>query len=385
MTDHFTTLCALLQADPGNVELACAAADAALTQRGAAEAAQFIDALSPSLRAEPGIRFRRARASIAQGNYPMAVSLLEALSAEYGANGAVLHDLAFARLCLGELDTARDLVVKAQAVADDPMLHLLAARIAHAAGRTDEALQALDRAADGAEKQPLIDGLRALVLLDADRRDEAAVAANAALALDADQHEALIVSGTVALWAESAVDAEAAFGRALARHADSGRALLGLGQARMLAGRPEEAMALLAAATQALPTHVGTWHALAWCHLIAGSFVEARGCFEHAFGLDRNFADSLAGLALMDVIDGKLADAEAALRKAQRLDAASATLRYAQSLLADARGDERAASQALASLVEAAPRPIGVDPAVLRERLRAHLLGGNRSVGNSGG
>ena len=73
-----------------------------------------------------------------------------------------------------------------------------------------------------------------------------------------------------------------------------------------------------------------------------GEIDEAETSYQRAYDLDRNFADSHGGLALVHALRGRTDDAEAAIRRALRLNPQCPTALYAQTLLLEAsgRGDE---------------------------------------------
>src|SRR5207342_527942 len=82
-----------------------------------------------------------------------------------------------------------------------------------------------------------------------------------------------------------------------------------------------------------MPDHIGTWHALAWAQLLLGDIDAAAGSYQQAYDLDRNFADSHGGLALIHALRGETDAAEQAVKRALRLSPQCATALYAKSLL----------------------------------------------------
>jgi tetratricopeptide (TPR) repeat protein len=176
-------------------------------------------------------------------------------------------------------------------------------------------------------------GLRALLQLDMGEGQVAAAMATQALALDPDQHEAGLALGTLALWQQRIDESLVLFQHVLARQPQSGRALLGLGQNWMLRGDVAAARAALERATQVMPGHIGSWHALAWCQLIEGDLAGAKHSFDRAFAIDRTFGETHGGFALVHALRGERAEAEESIKRATRLSPEGATARYAQSLL----------------------------------------------------
>jgi tetratricopeptide (TPR) repeat protein len=201
-------------------------------------------------------------------------------------------------------------------------------------------------------------GLRALALLDSGETDEAYATAEACLTLYPDQHEALLVAGTVALWKQDLDRAEAYHQRALGRHPNSGRALSGHGQLKMLRNELPAARKELAHAVVAMPDHIGTWHALAWTDLLLGDIDGAEASYQQAFDLDRNFADSHGGLALIHALKGRTEEADQAIKRALRLNPECATALYARTLLLSDSGHTAEADKLLAGLMANSPMPM---------------------------
>jgi Tfp pilus assembly protein PilF len=133
--------------------------------------------------------------------------------------------------------------------------------------------------------------------------------------------------------ARDAARAREDFARALAVNDKDGRSWSGLGLASLLAQDFEGARKQLETAVKHMPGHIGTWHALGWCHIAGQRLDAARHCFEQALALDRNFAESHGGLAVVAAMAGDRKGAEESVERALRLDPACLSARYAQSLL----------------------------------------------------
>ncbi|PTT75267.1 hypothetical protein DBR42_29295, partial [Pelomonas sp. HMWF004] len=99
-----------------------------------------------------------------------------------------------------------------------------------------------------------------------------------------------------------------------------GRAHLGLGLAAAYAGDLPRAIEALRAATTATPTHLGSWHALAWLQMLSQDLAGAQASLEAALAQDANFGETYGGLALLAALRGDREAAEAHLRTGTRLD-----------------------------------------------------------------
>ena len=341
-----------LSVDSANPDLACELADLLLEQGDASEAEAALRSLPPPADTAPGVRFRLARIALASGDYESARSLLQALLDAGHDHEAVMHDLAFVQLCQRDCEAADATITAAIARhGANASLRILAARIALIQQRRDDALVLLDEtlAVEPGNVQAL--GVRALALFDDSRLPQAAEAALECLRLDGDQHEALLVAGTLALWGQQVDVAETHFARALQRFPNSGRVLSGMGQCAMLRDDLPRARITLEAAVQAMPDHIGTWHALAWTQLLEGEKDTAESSYRRAYAIDRNFGDTHGGLALIAFLRGDATEAERGVQRALRLDPNAITARYAQSLLLESRGDTAGAEALLQSLI----------------------------------
>ncbi|WNH48604.1 tetratricopeptide repeat protein [Stenotrophomonas aracearum] len=323
----------------------------------------------------PGFRHRLAQLSLSVGDYSAALHCLETLRSQYDSDVAVDHDYAFALMCLGRLDDAAVAAAAAQEKhGRNPSLQLLQGRLAMLAGDLTHAVAMLGALGAEHPADAQVQGVLALALFDNDELGRAQLHANAAVALQAHQHEALLVLGSLALRSEPAV-ALGYFQRAADTHPGSGRALSGLGQSQMLQGGMPDAERTLQQAARAMPEHLGTWHALAWSQLLQGNVVAAQASFEQSLAVDRNFGDTHGGLALVHALQGRRHEAEEALKRAFRLDPRSMTAQYAQVVLRSGRGEALLAQQGLASLLSSAGVEAGMPIPAFSDALMRILTG----------
>lgn len=368
---------AFLAQDPANPLLACQLCDALIAAGQVAAADRVLAQLPDISRDDPGVAFRRARVDLLSGRYASAEATLRTLT-QHTPAPAIAHDIAFAQLCQRDLAGATATLAEArQHHGPSADFAVLAARVALMQHDEAAAAAALDEALQLDPGHATALGLRALAHLDADRPQQAWDTAVACLAAHPDQHEALLTTGSVRLYRQDADQASADFERALARFPHSGRALSGLGQACMLRGDLDRARALLEAAAQAMPDHIGTWHALGWLQLLRGERQQAERSYRQAHALDRNFAESHGGLAVVALLEGRT-EGETAMRIALRLDPRSISGRYARTLWLQDRGDAATAAAEFAALVAegalaGAIEVTDADPAQMAMRLRARL------------
>lgn len=329
--------------DPSNPVLLCDLLDELLAEGRVEEALARVRSAPAELRDLSTIKFREARCAMRHQDFASAVAVLQPLLADaIEPPAGIAHDLAFAQFALGCLDDAWQTLATIQAQGDDAVaVSLLKARILYYQKQYSAALEVLEPISSGS-RLPEARGLRALLLLDMGETSRAAAEAACARAIDVDQHEACLVSGTVALWEQRIDESQAIFQHVLTLHPQSGRALLGLGQCWMLRTDIPAGRAALEQAAVAMSGHIGTWHALAWCQLLEGDLAGARHSFDRAFAIDRTFGETHGGFALVHALRGERREAEESIKRATRLDPDGPTARYAQSvlLLDDGRPEE---------------------------------------------
>ena len=85
-----------------------------------------------------------------------------------------------------------------------------------------------------------------------------------------------------------------------------------------------------------MPGHVGSRHAVGWCHVLQQDLPAARANFAQALAMDRNFAESHGALAVVDVLQARTAEARRGIARALRLDSGCLSAVLAQKLLARA-------------------------------------------------
>lgn len=352
---------AWLAADPDNPALLADACDTAIAA-GAHEDAQAHLAAASRLRLDPpGWAFRLARLCIVRRELERGGALLQQLAAAEGPHAVLAHDLAYVRLLQGEFEAscallddwvARDLEPQLQAA-----VQALWLRAMHRAGRVQEAWRWV-RQQDAPRMPAAVRGVASLLAVDADDFAAARALAEAALAAQALQPEALVARATVALAEQQIEAARGWLALALQCNADDGRTWAMLGLASLQSREFALAQAQLERAVQAMPGHIGSWHALGWSRLVQGDLPGAQQAFDGALALDRNFAESQGASGLMLALRGEREAAGRQLALAMRLDPRNVTGPFAQALL---RGEVKDAQslQALAQRLLGGPGFLG--------------------------
>ncbi len=274
-----------------------------------AEARQLLDDLAAAHPGEWGVQLERARVAFAQADHA-AVSQMLGQAAEHG--------------------------VPPEWAAEVALLH---ARSLHYTGQVAEAIALVEqRYPVAAEVPPVLCSALATLYIDAERLADAAKLFHQAQQRGAMGAEMLSAGGYLALASGQQEEAQQSFNQSLAAAPHMGRSHLGRGLALAVAGQLPQATQAVAAATQAMPTHLGSWHALAWLHLLANNVGAAEAAFQSAMAVDDRFGDTHGGLAMVAALRGQREAAEAHLRVAQRLDRLSLNAGVARTLLKHGAG-----------------------------------------------
>ncbi len=326
-----------LDQDPANLSLRRELIDACVSEGRLDDARQYADQGLAQASTDPQLRYLRAIVDHHQGHLPEARTALQSLLDEGLKEPVVCYQLA--RIQFQQADwaaaTATLQTLLAQPIPADiaEPAALLHVRSLHRLAQLDAAIE---RAEQFLQLQPDSVPIRsalATLYIDAQRLPDASrlyAQAEQQGQLDA---ELLAVGGILALDAADVTVALARFEQSIAASPNMGRAHLGLGLAHAADGRIDQAIAALTAATQAMPTHLGSWHALAWMQLVSQQVDAAEATFNQALAIDRNFGDTYGGLAIVAAVQGDRAKAEELIRIGRKLDPRSLNVGTAMALL----------------------------------------------------
>ena len=327
-------LLGFLDNDPGNAALLADTADAALAAGRPEVAINLLERRAAIEPAGPRERNLTGLAALQERRFADAVTAFAALMAEGEDSPGLRFNLAWSAAMAKQPDTA--LVALDDAAVDAlPQAAMLKVQLLHDAGRYDDAA-AIGRSA--IERHPDDPGLAAAVSVLAIDIDDADLAA-ACAAKGGDHPDALTTRGTLALDGSDAVAARALFDRALAVNSHIPRAWIGRGLAKMMTGEGADAGADLDRGAELFGDHLGSWIAAGWAYFVAGDRTSARARFETALGIDPTFAECQGSLAVIDILDGDVAEGRERASVAIRLDRRCSSAALAQTLLAAGDGD----------------------------------------------
>lgn len=332
-----------LEEDPANPSLLAEAFDTALAC-GRHDVAQALTVAAFDAGLDRGSwDSRRAHLCMAKGDLDNACDLLERLRADSGGHLAVVHDLAHVHLLRGDYAATCELLApwllgNADAASLGAevrqAMQVLRLRALHRQHRLEDAWAWVLEARANAGLLPQAAGVAALLAVDRSDFTSAQRLSDEALRSDPMQMEALVAAASVALAQRDSAKAIALLEQALSVNQGDGRSHGLIGMAHLLARDLAAANRHLEKAVAKVPEHIGTWHALGWTRLLAGEQAGALQAFEQALARDRNFAESHGAVGLLLALQGRGPEALRHLERADRLDPANVTGRYARALLA---------------------------------------------------
>jgi len=323
-------LCDYLEQDPENRPLLLDAADAAIAAQRTDLAIDLLSRLEKLGDLPPAASNLKAMAALQAQNFAQAETLFAELIAAGHNDPNVRFNLAWTKAVRGDYAGALALL-DTDAVAASPRGPALKVQMLHHLARLDQAL------ADGE------------VLLAAEPGNEELAGALSVAAMDAGDivraagfaaqggttSNALTTQGLIALANHERVPALALFERVLDTPGAHPRAWLGRGLALLSDGEADTARVDLEKAATLFRSHIGSWIAAGWAHYAARDLASARRCFSTALTLDDTFAESHGSLAVLDFVEGHIAEARRGAAIALRLNRQCFSGALAKSMLAE--------------------------------------------------
>jgi tetratricopeptide (TPR) repeat protein len=150
---------------------------------------------------------------------------------------------------------------------------------------------------------------------------------------DAVPIEAYVTAASLALAQKEAPRCVELANEALRINSKDGRALSALAFSKLLSGDLAAAMQAFQVALAEMPKHIGTWQGLAWTCVLLKDLDEAQRSFDAALDLDRNFAESHGGLAVVYALKLDREMATICLSKAIGLDPDNMPAQFAKAVL----------------------------------------------------
>lgn len=329
-----------LEQDPNNQSLLLDAFETARQLRDWPHAARYA-ALAMSQWPDPLWKLRAGEVALAQLNWDEAEKWLEAVRHDLLVGDelrcAAEHQLAEVMLHTGKPGAGIELISDRfegdGAASSAPAAQVLWLRLLHRVGRLQDVVDYAQRWETAGLLSSLAAGVASLAALDLDRSDLADRLAEASLQAGHRSFEALIARASVCLGRADAAAASTLLSEALQLNAHDGRSWAMFAFAGLLEQQFDQAIVRFETALAYMPDHVGTWHGLGWALIQQSNLARAKEVFEHALEMDRNFAESHGGLAVVLALAGDVTGATSAMETARRLDRTSVAARYAQAVL----------------------------------------------------
>jgi tetratricopeptide (TPR) repeat protein len=196
-------------------------------------------------------------------------------------------------------------------------------------------------------------GLCSLILVDQAQEQLALTHAESALAQDPNQIDALIALATISINQQNFDLVPQFIDKALALMPSQGRVWSLRGQYLLQEGMLLQAEATFQNAIKLMPTHVGTQLLFAWSLWLQDKFEQSITAFHQAIEMDRNFAESHAGLSVALLKTGAINEAKHSATRALKLNPESIAAKYAQALLSEHEGLNEKAIQQITEIMQA--------------------------------
>lgn len=353
-------LLGFLAQDPGNTQLLAEIVDSDLALGLLGDAETHLKQGFELAPENPHFQFQQAALALRSGAVDEAERLFRTLFYDRGIDApGIRYSLAYTLVLKGQYLEARPLLEPIAGNPEAPGATSLLVRCLHFLGELEEAIALAEKHIAEHSDDAGMMGALSLLYTDMDNLAKAGEWAAHALAIDPENADGLLTQGTVDLGQENTATAIVSFQRALARNPTSGRAWVGLGLSEMLNLDLEKAKQHLAQATQHMPTHIGTWHAMAWNQIFTSDIPGAKASFLKSLELDRNFAETHGGLAVIAVLEDHPDDAEQAIKVALKLDPQCYSALYAKTLLLDRAGHGKVAAKMIEGVLTTTAVPGG--------------------------
>lgn len=275
------------------------------------------------------------------------------------------------------LDTLNaDSAVKAQLPAE---YLLLSARLLHHLDDMKGAIRDLKTLLQDCGWNPEAAGLLSLILFEAGLEPQYALKlANDSLHDNPTLLEALLARISLNLENGEFVQALTDGETATQFHPTSGRAWASLSQVHFNNFHFELAKTAAQSAVKFMNNHIGTWHILAWAHIMLGEFDDALWAFKESYKLDDRFAETHGGLAAVYAHQNQLHLANKHLKIAQKLNPDGFAAVYAKFMIMKANKQDTEAANYFEQSTQVFNAQIGSTPKKLMDKRLAQLLGGQQ-------
>jgi len=354
---RYARFAALIEQDSDNVRLIADAAEAAFEEGLFDEAEDLFDRHARIAPLPPHTLHLAGLSAMQRRDWNTASDRLAQLMERGEDAPAIRFNRAWSLAMVKTFDTALALLDQTTVQAL-PQAAQLFVQLLHDRGDFEEAAVQARQLFDLHPDHPGLAAAIATLAIDIEDIGLARRAANCA----GDHPDALATLGTLALGDDDPGEAERYFDAALARAPSSPRAWIGRGLVRLLGDDKALAATEIDKGAELFGTHLGSWIAAGWAHVIAGNLATGKDRFETALRLDDSFAESHGSLAVMDIFEGKPEAARRRCEVALRLDRQCFSAALAATLLSAGSGNpaeaQRIFERALHTPVDSSGRTV---------------------------
>ena len=354
---QLTRMLGYLEQDPKNEPLTFDAIDLCLAENQLDLADRLLDNAATHWPGAAGVLNRKAIVALRCNNPQAAIVELEKIVASGKADSVFRYNLAYANYLIGNYARVREVIEPTLADAKripalDPLYVLSLQQLAEIDAAIAYAEQRLKVRPDDADLQ----GVLALLYFDGEKdMDACRRHTEAALRKNPDHPMALITASGLSMMDEKPAAALELAQKVVKRNPEDGRAWSSLGMSYMYLLDLPAAQRALENAVQLMPGHIGTWHSLAWTHLMQNDIDGAEASFNKALEIDRTFGETQGGLAVIAQLRGDKAKVKRLTDRAKRLVPAGMTLQYLKLLQLQEGGDQQTVQQYLQDALKRSP------------------------------
>lgn len=350
-----------VQQDPGNIRLLMEALSLAVDSGDVQHGLYLIEHMENHSIKEPQLYAHAVYSLLQAGEYAKAAEYGEFALAAGMSPQSVIYNVAYAHFSLAAYDIAAS---RLEQLTKDPACTmealLLHVRALDHLERNDEAESLAARAVTQEPDNAEALGLMALQQFENGDNAGALRSAYEALTRAPTQLDALVACASAHFEQGSMEAARKTWLHTVEAYPSCGRAWSGVALIEFNELEFDHAVEHLNLAVHYMPDHIGTWHVLAWIHILRADATLARAALTKAHALDRNYSETHGGIAACDVLEGKLEEARQGIRRALRLDPDCRSACYAQMLLLRGEGKQAQGDQVFRDML-ARIAPSGAD------------------------
>ena len=374
-SERLKRLLGYLHQDPDNSALMFDTIDQCIQENQIGTARTLVEQARAAGMPAAGVQHREALIAMLAGAYVDAIPILDALLTQNPEDAALRYNLAYASYQAGRYQRARELLETiAGQFTTNPSIATLYTLSLYQLGDVEPATAYAESVLAAQPQHPDLPGILTLLYFDTNRLAQCRQYVDIVLAQTPDHPMAQIAASGLAVL-DAQLDRAEKFARQVIEcNEHDGRAWSALGIALLAKHDISGAGRALQQAVKFMPSHVGTWHLLAWTQVFQHNARAAEISFKRALELDRTFGESHGGLAIVAQMRGEGARSKELIEKARRLSPGSLSMQYAKMLQIEQHEGKQAAQLFLRDVLSQAPSAEGATllAMVQRQLLRNH-------------